>query len=51
MRWSIKGTNYVITLRYMYESNRWNEIEKIYTHSFAMTLSITFKNVSKKFKH
>lgn len=29
MRWSVDGANYMITLRCMYESDHWNEIEKI----------------------
>ncbi len=29
MRWSVDGANYMITLRCMYESGHWNEIEKI----------------------
>ncbi len=29
MRWSVDGANHMITLRCMYESGHWNEIEKI----------------------
>lgn len=29
MRWGTTGDNYIIALRYMYESGNWNKIEKI----------------------
>ena len=29
MRWSVEEANYMITLRCMYESDHWSEIEKI----------------------
>lgn len=31
MRWSVEGANYLLILRCFFESNRWNEIEKIVT--------------------
>ena len=31
MRWSVDGANYMIVLRCMWESDHWNEIEKIVT--------------------
>ncbi len=31
MRWSVDGANYMIALRCMWESDHWNEIEKIVT--------------------
>lgn len=33
MRWSINGANYIITLRFMYESDNWGKIEKIVVDS------------------
>lgn len=33
MRWSVDGSNYLITLRCMYESGNWNKIEKIVVNS------------------
>ncbi|MBQ9318396.1 MAG: hypothetical protein IJR82_02060 [Bacilli bacterium] len=33
MRWSVNGTNYIITLRCMCESDNWGKIEKIVVDS------------------
>lgn len=35
MRWSVDGANYIITLRCMKESGKWNEIEKIVVEYFS----------------
>lgn len=36
MRWSVDGANYIITLRCMWESNNWNEIEKIVVNKLLL---------------
>ena len=35
MRWSVDGANYIITLRCMKESDKWNETEKIVVEYFS----------------
>ena len=32
MRWSVEGANYILILRCFFESNHWNDIEKIVTN-------------------